>query len=117
MTPPPAHGGTLANTPHDGLWQTRGKSWLFGSGKRWGAADLAGCPAGLALQVLVNLRYGDRPFPDGGGDPFHRAGAHVADGEHSREAGFQRKRHRLARGWIFAGQVAAGQDEPALIPP
>jgi hypothetical protein len=83
-----------------------------------GAGDLTGCPGGLAPQVLVNLRYGHRSFPDGGGDPFDRPGAYVAGGEHSWHAGFQRQRYRLARfGPVLTGQVAAGKDEPVLVAP
>ena len=77
---------------------------------------LAGRLGGLALQVLVNLRDGDRSFPHSGRHPFHRPRAHVAGREHAGQAGFQRQRYRLARfSPVLTGQVAAGQDEPVPV--
>src|SRR5690242_18897054 len=106
-----------------GLWQTPPVAGFGETGQNWplipvapGAVDLTGCAGGLAPQVLVNLRYGHRSIPDGGGDPFDRPGAYVAGGEHSWHAGFQRQRYRLARsGPVVTGQVAAGKDESVLV--
>src|SRR4029077_18036887 len=108
-----------------GLWQTPPVVGLGKTGHNWplipmalGAGDLTGCAGGLAPQVLVNLRYGHRSFPDGGGASFDRPGAYVAAGEHSWHAGFQRQRYRLARfGPVLAGQVAASKDESVLVAP
>src|SRR6185437_7956379 len=108
----------LAKASHGGLWQTGQKLAIDSGGAGCRRSNLASCPGGLAPQVLVNLRYGHRSFPDGGGDPFDRPGAYVAGGEHSWHAGFQRQRYRLARfGPVLTGQVAAGQDESVLVAP
>ena len=77
---------------------------------------LAGRVGGPALQVLVNLRDGYRSFSYSGRHPLHRPRVHVADREHTGQAGFQRKRYRLARfSPVRTGQVAAGQDEPVPV--
>src|SRR4029077_15175877 len=114
MTWPATRGGLWQTPPVVGFGKTGQNRPLIPVAL--GAGDLAGCPGGRAPQVLVNLRYGHRSFPDGGGDPFDRPGAYVAGGEHSWHAGFQRQRYRLARsGPVLTGQVAAGQDESVLV--
>ena len=101
-----------------GFGKTGQKLAIDSGGAGCRRSNLAGCPGGLAPQVLVNLRYGHRSFPDGGGDPFDRPGAYVAGGEHSWHAGFQRQRYRLAgSGPVLTGQVAAGKDESVLVAP
>jgi tetratricopeptide (TPR) repeat protein len=74
---------------------------------------LAGCLAGVALQVLVDLGDGDRSLSHGRGHPLHRAGTYVAGGEHSRQAGFQRKRYRPTR----PGRPPLGRSRPVRMNP
>jgi hypothetical protein len=69
------------------------------------------------LEVAVDQGDGGGAFADRRGHPFDRSLAHVAGGEHSGQAGFQRQ-WRPAGGPVVAGawqQVRAGEDEPPLV--
>ena len=69
----------------------RRRSWWHPIGRLrsrsgWGAGDSG---AGAAAEVLAGKADSDRALADRRGYSFDRAAAHVADGEHSRQAGFE----------------------------
>src|SRR5262245_45121564 len=65
-------------------------------------------------QILVDGANGHGALPGGASHALDRAVAHVAGGEHARQAGLERQRRTVqGPGWL--GNVAPGQDEPAVV--
>jgi len=54
--------------------------------------SLSRAEAAAMGEVLAGEPNGDRALADGGSDAFHRAAAHVADGEHPWQAAFDQVR-------------------------
>src|SRR5437016_3196878 len=73
----------------------------------------------LLMQHPMHEGDGDRSFADGRRDPFDVSGAHVADREDSRPAGFEKMRlpgKRPAGGCqILRSKVRTGLDETAAV--